>query len=265
MTSLLNTAVPTRASDRGTYTYVAVYSAVLYTVLLIAPVVAGKLIQQFGLTPVQLGGLFSLELGAFSLATVPAYLWLRRMNLRTASYLFTAVVIAGNVLSGFVDSFPVLVAVRFVTSLAVREQHGRDESPFDVPPPEAVVFCESTEDVASVVAAAAAHRVPVIPYGAGSSLEIRVAGAAAAIIQHQAHDILARVNLFLGSDAVQKLRIVQGPLRAPDAGAPPPRRRAVPLDAAQEAKLAESLADAPEGPLKEALAKLGRGVLRRQG
>ena len=60
---------------------------------------------------------------------------------------------------------------RFVTSLAVREQHGRDESPFDAPPPEAVVFCDSTEDVAFVVATAAAHRVPVIPYGAGSSLE----------------------------------------------------------------------------------------------
>jgi D-lactate dehydrogenase (cytochrome) len=60
---------------------------------------------------------------------------------------------------------------RFVTSLAVREQHGRDESPFDAPPPEAVVFCESTEEVSFVVAAACAHRVPVIPYGAGSSLE----------------------------------------------------------------------------------------------
>ena len=60
---------------------------------------------------------------------------------------------------------------RFVTSLAVREQHGRDESPFDCPPPEAVVYCESTEDVAFVVAAASEHRVPVIPYGAGSSLE----------------------------------------------------------------------------------------------
>ena len=60
---------------------------------------------------------------------------------------------------------------RFVTSLAVREQHGRDESPFDAPPPEAVVFCESTEDVAFVVATASEHRVPVIPYGAGSSLE----------------------------------------------------------------------------------------------
>ena len=57
------------------------------------------------------------------------------------------------------------------TALAVRELHGRDESPFDVPPPEAVVFCESTEDAAFVVAQAAEHRVPVIPYGAGSSLE----------------------------------------------------------------------------------------------
>jgi D-lactate dehydrogenase (cytochrome) len=60
---------------------------------------------------------------------------------------------------------------RHVTSLAVREQHGRDESPFDAPPPEAVVYCESTEDVAFVVATANEHRVPVIPYGAGSSLE----------------------------------------------------------------------------------------------
>ena len=40
---------------------------------------------------------------------------------------------------------------RCSTALAVREQHGRDESPIDAPPPEAVVFCESTEDVAAVV------------------------------------------------------------------------------------------------------------------
>ena len=62
-------------------------------------------------------------------------------------------------------------AERFVTSLAVREQHGRDESPIDAPPPEAVVFCENTEDVAFAVAQAAEHLVPVSPYGAGSSLE----------------------------------------------------------------------------------------------
>ena len=69
------------------------------------------------------------------------------------------------------DALQARFGERFVTSLAVREQHGRDESPFDVPPPEAVVFCESTQEVAFVVKTAAEHRVPVIPYGAGSSLE----------------------------------------------------------------------------------------------
>jgi D-lactate dehydrogenase (cytochrome) len=56
-------------------------------------------------------------------------------------------------------------------SQAVREQHGRDESPFEVPPPDAVVFCESTADVAAAVTLAAKHEVPVIPFGVGSSLE----------------------------------------------------------------------------------------------
>src|SRR6478609_8349583 len=57
------------------------------------------------------------------------------------------------------------------TALAVRTQHGRDESSFDAPPPSAVVFAESTEDVAEAVKLAAAHSVPVIPFGVGSSLE----------------------------------------------------------------------------------------------
>ncbi len=60
---------------------------------------------------------------------------------------------------------------RCSTARAVCEQHGRDESPFDAPPPEAVVYCESTEDVVAVVELAGRYGVPVIPYGAGSSLE----------------------------------------------------------------------------------------------
>ncbi len=63
---------------------------------------------------------------------------------------------------------------RFSTARAVRDQHGRDESPFEVPPPEAVVFCETTEEVAAVVALAHEHAVPVIPFGVGSSLEGQV-------------------------------------------------------------------------------------------
>ena len=61
---------------------------------------------------------------------------------------------------------------QFSDALAVREQHGRDESAFTtVPPPAAVVFAESTADVQDAVRLCAAHRVPVIPYGVGSSLE----------------------------------------------------------------------------------------------
>ena len=100
--------------------------------------------------------------------------------------------------------------------------------------------------------------------GGPSSLEIRVAGPAAAIIQHQAHEILARVNLFLGAEAVQKLRIVQGPLRTTPESAKPRPRRTPPLDAAQEADLAKGLEAAPDGRLKAALLALGRGVMRQQ-
>jgi D-lactate dehydrogenase (cytochrome) len=57
------------------------------------------------------------------------------------------------------------------TALAVREQHGRDESSFQVPPPAAVVFAESTQDVADAVRLASEHDTPVIPFAVGSSLE----------------------------------------------------------------------------------------------
>ena len=60
---------------------------------------------------------------------------------------------------------------RCVESLAVRQQHGRDESPFDVEPPELVLFAESEAEVAFVLAQAQLHAVPLIPYGAGTSLE----------------------------------------------------------------------------------------------
>jgi len=102
------------------------------------------------------------------------------------------------------------------------------------------------------------------PRGGGpASLEIRVAGASAALIQHQAPEIVARVNLFLGEGAVNKLRIVQGPLRRAAETKPLPKR-AAPLDAGQEAELVKGMSHVPDGPLKAALLSLGRGVLRRR-
>ncbi len=60
---------------------------------------------------------------------------------------------------------------RLSTSHAMREHHGRDESSYDPMLPDAVVFAQSTEDVAAAVALCNEHRFPVIPYGAGTSLE----------------------------------------------------------------------------------------------
>ncbi len=70
-----------------------------------------------------------------------------------------------------IDALKARFAERCSTALAVREQHGRDESSFTVPPPSVVVFAESTGDVAEVVRLASEFEVPVIPFGAGSSLE----------------------------------------------------------------------------------------------
>ncbi len=60
---------------------------------------------------------------------------------------------------------------RCSSAAAVREQHGRGESVYDAAPPEAVVFCESNDDVVFIVRQAHEHAVPVIPFGVGSSLE----------------------------------------------------------------------------------------------
>ncbi len=60
---------------------------------------------------------------------------------------------------------------RFSTAAAVRAHHGKDESPFDPIPPDAVVYAHNTEEVAEIVKLCAAHKFPIIAYGAGSSLE----------------------------------------------------------------------------------------------
>jgi D-lactate dehydrogenase (cytochrome) len=64
-----------------------------------------------------------------------------------------------------------LLGERVSVSAAVREHHGKDESYFPYAPPDAVVFARSTEEVRDIVAICRRHRVPMIPYGVGTSLE----------------------------------------------------------------------------------------------
>ena len=71
----------------------------------------------------------------------------------------------------FLAAMHACLGERFNTVLAVREHHGRDESLYDPVLPDAVAYATSVEDISAVLALCHAHRVPVIAYGSGSSLE----------------------------------------------------------------------------------------------
>jgi D-lactate dehydrogenase (cytochrome) len=63
---------------------------------------------------------------------------------------------------------------RLATSQAVREQHGHTTTWIDNQPPDAVFFPQTTEEVQEVVRLCASERVPVVAFGAGTSLEGQV-------------------------------------------------------------------------------------------
>ena len=60
---------------------------------------------------------------------------------------------------------------RFSRAQAVRDQHGHTRTQIRNEAPDGVVWPDSTADVAEIVKLCAAHRVPIIPYGTGTSLE----------------------------------------------------------------------------------------------
>src|SRR2546426_10567076 len=70
-----------------------------------------------------------------------------------------------------VSELKALLGERVSPSAAVREHHGKDESYFPYALPDAVVFPETTEEVRDVVDICRRHRVPMIPFGVGTSLE----------------------------------------------------------------------------------------------
>jgi D-lactate dehydrogenase (cytochrome) len=64
-----------------------------------------------------------------------------------------------------------LLGARATDSAAVREQHGHDESYHTPSNPDIVCFPSTTEEVSGIMRVSAAHGLPVIPFGAGTSLE----------------------------------------------------------------------------------------------
>ena len=104
--------------------------------------------------------------------TTPISTKVKPMNAPTASAHLAPTLCLREVPAALIDALKTRFAERCATALVVREQHGRDESAYAaVPPPSAVVFAESTQEVADAVTLASQFKVPVIPFGVGSSLE----------------------------------------------------------------------------------------------
>ena len=94
---------------------------------------------------------------------------------------------------------------RLSTNSAVREQHGRGEA-LDpgLPPPDAVVWPESTAEISEIVRLCSAAGVPVIPFGAGTSLEGHVSAPLGGISVD-----LSRMNKILAVNAEDADCVVQ--------------------------------------------------------
>ena len=74
-----------------------------------------------------------------------------------------------------IDEIRAILGDRLSTSASVREHHARDLSYHPLQPANAVAFARSTDEVGAIVRACAKHKVPLIPFGAGTSLEGHIA------------------------------------------------------------------------------------------
>ena len=90
-------------------------------------------------------------------------------------------------------------------------------------------------------------------------LTLKVEGPRAVIVQHQLEQVVERVNAFFGYAAVGHVRIVQAPLGGPRK---PPAAVERPLAPEDEARLRTATSGVDDPALREALDRLGRGVLK---
>src|ERR1700680_621137 len=77
-----------------------------------------------------------------------------------------------------------LLGARLSSAATVREQHGKDASYHPYVAPDAVAFAQSTEEVSEIVIICARHKVPLIPFGAGTGLEGNVVALRGGVCIH---------------------------------------------------------------------------------
>ena len=77
--------------------------------------------------------------------------------------------------NALVRSLSAIVGDRLTRAESELEQHGRGETHLPAAPPDVVVYPLNTDEVCAIVRACGAHDAPIVPYGAGTSLEGHVA------------------------------------------------------------------------------------------
>ncbi|CAK4082140.1 unnamed protein product [Aphanomyces euteiches] len=106
---------------------------------------------------------------------------LHRASTPFRRFLSTSSFPARNATPEVLDKLRSLLGDRLSTATAVREHHGKDESYHSAPPPDAVAFVNNTEEVAKVLKICNESKTPVIPFGAGSSLEGHISAVSGGI------------------------------------------------------------------------------------
>lgn len=89
-----------------------------------------------------------------------------------------------------------LLGDRLQTADAVRDQHARDESSLPPAAPDAVAFPIDVEEVSLIARCCSEHAIPLVPFGAGTSLEGHVLATSGGLSVDMTHmDRILEVNV----------------------------------------------------------------------
>ena len=107
-----------KAGNYRVLTILSLLSACGAAVYFIAPLLVGGYVTQLGFSSQQGGYIISAELAGFAVAPIPAAIWVRRINWRTALYLAAGSIILMNLITSSLTEFSLFLVVRLFSGFA---------------------------------------------------------------------------------------------------------------------------------------------------
>ena len=106
------------AANYHVLTILSLLSTFGAAVYFIAPLLVGGYVTQLGFSSQQGGYIISAELAGFAIAAIPAAIWVKRFNWRTALYLSAGCVILMNLVTSSLTGFALFPVIRFLSGFA---------------------------------------------------------------------------------------------------------------------------------------------------